>query len=92
MEKGLSDSAVAFLRKTSIILGTVLILVSFIANTAGLSVSSGLSTNQVAFIIWGCLLIAAGILGKGFIRFYRGTAFILLNTLIERSKIGRAHV
>jgi len=82
MEKGLSDSAVAFIRKTSIILGTVLILVSFIANTAGLSVSSGLSTNQVAFIIWGCLLIVAGIIGKGFIRFYRGTAFILLNTLI----------
>lgn len=79
---GLSDGTVRTARKVAVSLGCLLVLVACLADLLGLSAGSGFSGNQVAFGAAGIVLIVAGILGRRFPRFYRGTAVLLLNVII----------
>ena len=80
--KGLNDSTVKALRIIAISLGSMLVFAAVFADVAGLSLGGGISRNQVVFIVSGFALVAAGILGRRFLRFYRGTAIMLLNIVI----------
>ena len=76
-----SDGTIRLLRRIAIALGIGCILVSFIAESVGLSVGNGMSANQLAIICVGSVLILAGIAGRKFPAVYRALALILLNTI-----------
>jgi hypothetical protein len=81
-DRRLSDGTVRFLRRAAVILGVVLVLLSLAAGRLGLSVSGGLSRNQVCIGVAGLVLVTAGITGRKFPGLYRGTAVFLLNLFI----------
>lgn len=81
-DRHLSDGTIRFLRRGSMILGVVLVLLSLAAGRLGLSVSGGLSRNQIGIGVAGLALITAGITGRKFPGLYRGTAVFLLNLVV----------
>ncbi len=81
-ENRLSDSTVKFLRWTSVICGCLLLLAAILANTSGMSMSSGISRNQIGFVTAGLLLIFAGSAGRKFPRIYKGTGVLILNIIV----------
>lgn len=82
MSEHLSESSVKTLRISAISLGVLFLAAGILANGTGLSVSSGLSRNQIGFIAAGILLISAGIAGRRLPGAYKGTAMVLLNTVM----------
>ncbi len=78
----LSDSTVKALRVFSLVAGVLLLLAAAFANPLGLSVSGGLSRNQIVIGLFGMGMIAAALLGRKFPGCYRGLALILLNTVL----------
>ena len=78
----LSAGTVKFLRRLSLAIGALCILAAILANIAGLSISSGISRNQILFIAAGAILITAGITGRKFTSIYRGAGLLLLNILV----------
>jgi len=78
----LSNRTIRTIRWVAVSLGFLLFLVASLADLLGLSAGSGFSGNQVTFAAAGIVLVAAGILGRRFLRFYRGTAIMLLNIVI----------
>ncbi|MBD3277277.1 MAG: hypothetical protein GF388_03170 [Candidatus Aegiribacteria sp.] len=77
-----SDSTVKLLKTISIILGTLFILAALTSNLTGLSISGGISRNQVLFTVVGSLLMAAGIMGRRFVSLYKGAGLLLVNLLV----------
>ncbi len=78
----LGDGSVKLLRLISIVLGIVLILSAVFANLLGLSISRGISRNQIGIGLAGASFVVAGILGRRFPGFYKGTAVLLLNIVV----------
>ena len=78
----MSDGAIRVIRTAAVSIGGLLLLVALLANVLGLSTGAGLSRNQITFGVTGLVLISAGLLGRKFPGFYRGTAVMLLNIII----------
>ena len=78
----LSDSSVRLLRRISVITGIILFVASLLANNLGMSISGGLSRNQIMILIGGLALITAGILGRKFPSVYKGIALLVLNVIV----------
>ena len=81
-DQGLSDGAIRIIRTSAVSIGGLLLLVALLANVLGLSTGAGMSRNQISFGATGLVLIGAGLLGRRFPGFYRGTAVMLLNIII----------
>ena len=78
----LSNGTVRLLRIISLILGVILIVLAILANGLGLSISGGLSRNQVCIGIAGLVLVTAGVMGRKFPGLYRGIALFILNLAV----------
>lgn len=78
----LTEKAVTQLKRVSIIVGSVLVILALASNLLGLSVSEGFSWNQFAIILIGIVFILGGIAGRRFPDFYKGFALLLLNTAV----------
>ena len=78
----LTEKAVTQLKRVSIIVGSVLVILALASNLLGLSISEGFSWNQFAIILVGIVFILGGIAGRRFPDFYKGFALLLLNTAV----------
>ena len=81
-QEKLSEGAVKVLKLVAVSTGIVLVAAAVFADLIGFSAGTGISRNQVAFLFYGVVLIAAGVLGRRFPLFYRGTALIVLNIIV----------
>ena len=78
----LSEATVRTLRRIAVSAGILLVTAAVFADLIGLSAGGGISRNQIAFLIYGIVLIVASLLGRRFPEFYRGTALIILNIIV----------
>ncbi|MCD6588231.1 MAG: hypothetical protein J7K88_06750 [Candidatus Fermentibacteraceae bacterium] len=78
----LNDDTVKLLRIIAVSVGILMIAGALFANFIGFSSDTGISHNQVAFLISGVALIVFGILGRKFPGLYKGLALLLLNLLV----------
>ena len=81
MQDSLSKATSQMLRRFSLIAGCALAVFALFADLFGIS-GSGFSTGQVLILFTSALLIATGLLGNRFFKYYRNTATFLLNILI----------
>jgi lysophospholipase L1-like esterase len=79
---GLNEKAVTYLRRISIILGSLFVTLAIASSFLGLSVDEGFSWNQIIVAVIGVVLIFGGIAGRKFPILYKGFALLLLNTAV----------
>ncbi|RKZ05827.1 hypothetical protein DRQ25_15285 [Candidatus Fermentibacteria bacterium] len=77
-----TEKTVSFLKRISIIIGSVLVFIALVSNLLGFSISEGFSWNQLVIVLIGFVLILGGIAGRRFPVFYKGFALLLLNTAV----------
>jgi lysophospholipase L1-like esterase len=76
------EKGIKIIRIWLIITGVVFIVVALLADVVGIGDAGSLGSGQILLIVFGGLILSAGILGRSFKNFFHSLAIILLITFL----------